>query len=567
MPKRRFRKITLPEYSILKNITSSFGKPKTPEKIAIAKLGRFVTASGNIKRRRAIFFRLSNLLERHPKVLPVALSLADGLLSGREVPSEKKVSDFSARLNSLNLIARLNEISGISIDTKIVLERNFRSALNQELLKIFRNVFGVERISAKISANLIPRIFEYYAHAQKWVGEGNLEKGSFQAMVRAFVEEGPEGIWKLKFSKTNLPEPVFDFLKQLHAIRISTRPSRIRELNLFEHVFSLHLENFEAHAKIEGFSTKKISADTIKELQDIVKKIKIILNNPNLVPPQGIHKELLLKYATENNVREISRAVDYLKKIPEKNLSRREKAFKNAVLGPLTNLAGLYRIVEGIELFEKLLPEIKKMEKLEPGAQMQKIIELRQRFGEQNIEHYAKLFASIGRRPGKLAVNDIGNLFKSIAETQPLKAREKALAINARITYDLNDILESGEFGQNCLSAERMGYPIVGFTLDPQEFFLGFYKNKEYIGFSIIHIMQTEKGLVMFIERPYTNHTEMVPQMNESADAFATEATKIIKEKKIPLDIETMWRKTPETKKPLPPIHSKKYYDVLGKIV
>lgn len=107
---------------------------------------------------------------------------------------------------------------------------------------------------------------------------------------------------------------------------------------------------------------------------------------------------------------------------------------------------------------------------------------------------------------------------------------------------------------------------MVGFTLDPHEFFLGYDEKGAYTGFSVIHLMKKGNSFVFYIEKPYTNENMLVGEMRASADGFAGLLRQESAGKGIGVAVQTAWdNATKSGLVPLKSIHAKKYYDVLGK--
>jgi hypothetical protein len=220
-----------------------------------------------------------------------------------------------------------------------------------------------------------------------------------------------------------------------------------------------------------------------------------------------------------------------------------------------------------MKIFEKILPRIEALKGLPHEKQLAVINELKH---TPHLEEYVELFKRLSRTKG-LIFGDAATVFESI-KTAKEEAVHTASSIKAKITYNLEEIFSADRFRDNCISPDKVGYHVVGFAIDPQESFIGFYSNGEYNGFSLVHVVKDKSGgkeiPALVVEEPYTNDTGQVSGMRVSAEGLAEQIAELAKTMGQPAPkIYYKWKGVPEKLTPYPPVHSNKYYDFLGKTV
>jgi hypothetical protein len=148
--------------------------------------------------------------------------------------NKRAINEFNSRFNVFKEIIELNEI-GLKINPKIAFEKNHLRLFNESIKKYFNSAFGIQNLRILPSARLLREIFRYYSKINKWEAENNLQKGAFQEMVKAYVEEGKIGLKRLKFSKSPKDEPIFGLMKDADKF---TSMGKTKKIDYYKDLFA-----------------------------------------------------------------------------------------------------------------------------------------------------------------------------------------------------------------------------------------------------------------------------------------------------------------------------------------
>jgi hypothetical protein len=326
-------------------------------------------------------------------------------------------------------------------------------------------------------------------------------------------------------------------------------------------LFALHLNSFRGHLKQNKFSFVKTKVELEKRLNNT--KTELIPLLKKALKTQGVNFEHVIIAINKKDTNFLNEAINLIQKnMPAK--TRTQIAEKSRIIGSLKTTVSIIHLERGFEIFRKVLPKIMKLRGKSSVEQRAIIEEIQRNF--PHVEEYIKTFQKMGEKKA-LFYGDVANILKDIF-TKHEKTSHSESSVTAKITYNLEEILSSDKFRNNCINPEKIGYHAVGFTIDPQEAVLGFYKNG-YTGFSLIHIMKKGNERIIYVENPYTNNPELSSAMRTSAEGLVE---KIIEEgqkrglKKI--KPQYAWsNNSKESLEAFPSINSNKYYDVFGRVV
>jgi len=103
-------------------------------------------------------------------------------------------------------------------------------------------------------------------------------------------------------------------------------------------------------------------------------------------------------------------------------------------------------------------------------------------------------------------------------------------AVTAQITFDPSKILTFGRYGSsgsgNCQNSKgdvTYNQTLMSMLGDANQFMIIFYKagDTKPLGFMQVHLLKSDKGMIFFMERPYTNEPNMTTAMKGAAKMLA----------------------------------------------
>jgi len=103
-------------------------------------------------------------------------------------------------------------------------------------------------------------------------------------------------------------------------------------------------------------------------------------------------------------------------------------------------------------------------------------------------------------------------------------------AVTAQITFDPSKILTFGRYGssgsgncQNSKGSVELNQSLMSMLGDANQFMIIFYKagDTKPLGFMQVHLLKSDKGMIFFMERPYTNEPNMTTAMKGAAKMLA----------------------------------------------
>lgn len=503
------------------------------------------------------FFNRALENEEHRRAI---LALAEMSTKGmtEETLTQKAVDEFNSRLSVFEESVELKE-SGLKINPRVAFEADCVGAFNKAINTYFKSAFGIQDLKIKPSPRLVREIFRYYPKIGKWEAENNLKKGAFQEMIKSYMEGGKQGLKELKFKEAPR-EAVFGLMRDADKF---VSMGKTKQIDYYKDIFGLHLSSFRGHLQQNEFSFVKVRGELSKRMQSTKSELFPLLERA--LPTKGVNFDHVKKAVESKDLKLLNSAIKLIQEgMPAK--SRSEMAEKSRLLGSLKTTVSIIHLERGFEIFRQILPRVMKLKGKSHAEQRAFIEDLQKRFPQ--INEYIETFQRMGESKA-LFYGDVANILKDVST-----AREKTTVtesnVVAKITYNLEEIFSSDRFRDNCINPDKVGYHVVGFTIDPQESFIGFYQGG-YTGFSLIHVMKKGEGeqRVLYVENPYTNNPELASAMRTSAEGLVEKLIEEGKRRGIQgLSAQYSWdAKSREGLKEFPSVNSNKYYDVFGKIV
>jgi len=129
-----------------------------------------------------------------------------------------------------------------------------------------------------------------------------------------------------------------------------------------------------------------------------------------------------------------------------------------------------------------------------------------------------------------ISVNALDNAISIINVLLNYNKQAKGATITAQITFDPSKILTFGRYGKkgegNCQSSRKdvsYNQTLMSMLGDANQFMIIFYKDNDTkpLGFMQVHLLKSNKGMIFFMERPYTNEQDKVTKMEEAARMLA----------------------------------------------
>ena len=129
-----------------------------------------------------------------------------------------------------------------------------------------------------------------------------------------------------------------------------------------------------------------------------------------------------------------------------------------------------------------------------------------------------------------ISVNALDSAISIINVLLNYNKQAKGATITAQITFDPSKILTFGRYGKkgegNCQSSRKdvsYNQTLMSMLGDANQFMIIFYKDNDTkpLGFMQVHLLKSNKGMIFFMERPYTNEQDKVTKMKEAARMLA----------------------------------------------
>ena len=369
---------------------------------------------------------------------------------------------------------------------------------------------------------------------------------------KAFLTEGRRGVKKYKFSKAMdvfKDEKMASFVSDIDRIVGNIRPGgEVKEINLQEH-FRGKLADFESHSK--EVDMKQLIAQDKTKLDKALKEIDM--------KALGVDKEALVQILLKQDVEAINQ---FMGKLKGKQIKGKAGRLKGALLGALSNHVSVLNSVKAFGIAREL-------HKMPKGREAQyKFLEgLQEKFGKETIVSLGKLFESLSRKNPKPIYGDLSFFMENIHNPPRPVAAEESGEVHSRITYDLADLLRVGKFEKNCQNTGNSthNHGLLSFSFDPAELTLAHYSGGEIIGFSFAHVVKGKKKNYLVIERAYSDHGNLKPEMNAQREEMARRITEAAKKAGLNLRGGTKEQLKGKEVETFPSAYNiGKYYDIAG---
>jgi len=130
-----------------------------------------------------------------------------------------------------------------------------------------------------------------------------------------------------------------------------------------------------------------------------------------------------------------------------------------------------------------------------------------------------------------IAANALDNAISIVDVLRNYNNPAGGATITAQITFDLSKILTFGRYGssgagncQNSTGNVELNQTLMSMVGDANQFMIMFQKANDTtrpLGFMQVHLLKSNKGMIFFMEDPYTNEPDKTTAMKEAASMLA----------------------------------------------
>ena len=129
-----------------------------------------------------------------------------------------------------------------------------------------------------------------------------------------------------------------------------------------------------------------------------------------------------------------------------------------------------------------------------------------------------------------IAANALGNAISIVYILLNYSKTDGEATVTAQITFDPSKILTFGRYGssgagncQNSNGSVTYNQTLMSMLGDANQFMIIFYKAGDIkpLGFMQVHLLKSDKGMIFFMEKPYTNEPDKSTAMKEAARMLA----------------------------------------------
>ena len=399
------------------------------------------------------------------------------------------------------------------ISDSIDKEAELSKLLMQKVEQTFNvKVKSDDAISAILDSNFLKDLFVLYAKYHQY---NEKAENILINVVKHYFEGGIEEFKKFKFGGHELAKEQLsdayslkDKLMDLDKLKVTYTTNKFsisyesikNELYKFmqhkEALLSI-LDEVEDEAEKELFqiakSTKSEELAKLLKAKDLagLTSHKFDLDDEK-VKSKGIALIRLLN--AKKSLSYIDNIAEELKKIPE-NPKEEQDHYIAAIANKVRDLVNNEKILESLKILNKNISRI-------------------------NEEQ------SNGINKGELC-NALTNTISMVGDLLKYSKKAKEVIITAQITFDPSKILTFGRYGSsgvgNCQKSDgevRYNQGLMSILVDANQFMIIFWKANsiEPLGFMQVHLLKSkEKGMIFFMEEPYTNEPDKIVEMKEAA--------------------------------------------------
>jgi len=370
----------------------------------------------------------------------------------------------------------------------------------------------------------------------------------------------------------------YPFLEDLFGLYVKYRkdkPQAERVLvNAIKHYFEGGIQKFKEF-KFGGHELAKeqlSDAYAIKEKLMNLDKLAVTYTSKCSIPYSNIPYDSIVKEA-HNFVQykdALLRIFDNIEKDANLKLLEIARSAKSKKLASLLELRDLYGLTDAFdpddeELKAKGIELIKLLKAKESFDYINNIAERLQKMFDKSKEEQDLIMKEIAKEVAEwvdkgvpstiralrryisknnkqlgISTNDLDNIkstldnAKSIVDALLNYSKPTGeTRVTAKITFELNKILTFGRYGNsgggNCQNSNRdvaHNQTLMSMLGDANQFMIVFYKANDTkdakpLGFMQVHLLKSEKGMIFFMERPYTNEPDKITAMEEAARMLA----------------------------------------------
>jgi len=306
----------------------------------------------------------------------------------------------------------------------------------------------------------------------------------FSNIMKKFLDNGNKGLINNKFSQTDVSSQVGKYaatLKKMYSEPLKTKSrSKIKDLY---NVFAVNISQIETHLD----KTALFKSDAKKDLEEFLKD-------------NGL----------EDKFNEIV-------KMQVKDIGSALKEWKKAtrLAGKIIPKKAALEVAQKVKSVNKALEvveELKKMKGLNLKEQERFLTGIK--FDKKVLDDLSFISGSLDKKPAKIGLNALKDAYAAIDKYKPSR-----INITARIGDKLGDFLTMGYHGNSCYRPKG-GYEqsILAMLNDAHEHLIVFEQNKNAIGRASLHGAWLGKEFVFVLEKPYTERSEIAPQMVVAAE-------------------------------------------------
>lgn len=461
------------------------------------------------------------------------------------------------RISTLFTLASVPAEIGVDqkVARKIAHSEDYSKKLSEFLENNIKRIIPLEKkltpegSKALRDAEYLSNLFKYYYGYKNRLNNSNYVQ-IFQMIHKAFLEDGIEGVKKLKYDskefRNALPDDELrEFAKNLDKAVGSVGGSSKSE-NFYKTIKG-KLEDYKKHKEEEK---ENISEQIEKQQSRLEKEIENIMGEMN----------------ADNSIKALvnKRDVERLKQKKE-TLKGKAKKIMNALIGKTSRLATIEKEADNAKkaanIGEEIVKKLSELKNKSAEEQIKTLEELRLKYNREALEHHAEVLSSLG----KPVYNDLSFFISNLLNFQASDEKEKVIS---KITHNPKFLFSVGKFENNCQSpGVTHSQSLLGFVAHPNELTIAhFSPDGEFIGFSFAHFLKSEESnkYALVIERPYSNHGNLKPAMVKASKKIAEKIEELAKKRKLKLKVFLKDEIPGGKYRVLPSPYLSKWYDVKG---
>ena len=471
----------------VKKLAKELSKAEGNVRKALPLRGLAYTLNGHNSEMLNLFIKNSRSVMDALKIFPSVRELMFvGIISNSEFKQISDSIDKEAELSKL-LMQKVEQTFNVKVKSDDAINAILDSNFLKDLFVLYAKYHQYNKKAENILINVVKHYFEGGIEEFKKFKFGGHELAKEQLSDAYSLKDKLMDLDKLKVTYTankfsisydSIKNELYKFMQHKEALlSILDKVEDEAEKELFQIAKSTKSEELAKLLKakdLDGLTSHKFDPDDEK------------------VKSKGIALIRLLN--AKKSLSYIDNIVEELKKIPE-NPKEEQDRYIAAIANKVRDLVNNEKILESLKILNRNISRI----------------------NEEQIN---------GINKGELC-NALTNTISMVGDLLKYSKKAKEVIITAQITFDPSKILTFGRYGSsgvgNCQKSDgevRYNQGLMSILVDTNQFMIIFWKANsiEPLGFMQVHLLKSkEKGMIFFMEEPYTNEPDKIVEMREAA--------------------------------------------------